>query len=140
MDRISFFSSFPEPRGPSPSKEPIEPFIDESLVPREEAPLLNQLQLPAQPLNKEGSLEFTENLKPILENIGQYSRRDQQLIRDQMNGFNSQIQKSNLPNATKESSQDLFAAYNQYLSQPTPFQQGQVLLHLEQFEQAIFKL
>lgn len=140
MDRISIFSSFPEPRGPSPSKEPIEPFIDESVVPKGGHPFINQIQLSADSLNKEGLVQFIENVKPIFENIYKYSRQDQQLIRDQMHILNHQIQKSDLPNGAKESSRDLFAAYNQHLAHPTPFQQGQVLLRLDQFEGTVLKL
>lgn len=135
MDRLSSFSSFPEPHGLS--KKRIEPFLDESLVPKEKTPFIHGLQLSAESLSKEEFLQFIENVKPVLEHLSKYSRRDQQFIRDHLHLFNQQLQKSELSLKAKECAQEFFAAYNQFLVQSTPFQQGQMLFYLERFERTL---
>lgn len=124
-----------EHQGDFPPKEPREPFEEMLNLSHEpQAPLLKGLHIPKEPLTKEGLKTFLIELKPIVREIMQMSRRDQHLAGQKIQDVKNLIHASDLSKEILPAYEKIAEHFSDLLTHSTPLDQEAAIAKIESLQ------
>jgi len=120
--------------------EPREPFLpDEMLEPSYEAevPSLKALHVPKAPVTKEGLKNFLIELKPIVEDIEEMSRKDQHLLAKHLQDVKNGVHASGLSDTVTRTFEKLVDHFYGLLVHSQPVDKQMVLENISELENSL---
>ena len=113
---------------PEPSKEPIEPFIEESSSFVEKTTVtFENLKVPTSPLTKEKLKIFLTDLLPIILGITFLKHSEKEKLGKWLQAISKKLTRARLKQEVQKDFNDFVDLYERYLTYPTPLDQKTLL-------------
>lgn len=118
-----------------PNKEPIEPFIEESISFEEETRLsLGDLAPPVSPFTKEALKSFFLELHPFMQGVALLKTEEKLQLKKWLKDIVRELAHAKFNPEFKNRVRDFVELYEGYLAYPTPFDLNTLLNKLAQLE------